>query len=295
MPLAPIDELVERAVAGCYALGYFESWDLASLQGTLDAAEQTRSPLIIGFNGEFLSAPHRQARERLALYAALGRAAAEEATVPCGLIFNECPRDDWTEAAIELGFNLVMPVAGESNSNDYRTRVRRIVQVAHARRVSVEAECGTLPDGSPCAAGVATEPSDAAQFVESTGVDLLAISVGNVHIYEHGSVALDLDRLRRVRQSAGVPLVLHGGTGIGRETLKGAIESGVVKVNYGTYLKRAYLNRLRELATAGRVDDVHDALGRGGKGDWLVVCREVVRDAVLERIGWLGCCGKADA
>ena len=108
MPLEPIGPMMRRAVEGGYAVGYFESWNLESLQGVIDAAEETRSPIIIGFNGDFLSRPTRLAAERLAWYAALGRAAAESASVPCGLIFNECPRDDWVRAAIEAGFNLVM-------------------------------------------------------------------------------------------------------------------------------------------------------------------------------------------
>ena len=76
MPLEPIGDLMRRAVGGGYALGYFESWNLESLQGVIDAAEETRSPIIIGFNGDFLSRPDRLARERLAWYGALGVAAA---------------------------------------------------------------------------------------------------------------------------------------------------------------------------------------------------------------------------
>src|SRR5437763_16437761 len=112
MPLIAVPELISHARSSGYAIGYFESWSIDSLEGVIDAAEQSRSPVIIGFNGEFLSRPGREATERLALYAAMGRAAAESASVPCGLIFNECPDDDWTREAIALGFNLVMPVAG---------------------------------------------------------------------------------------------------------------------------------------------------------------------------------------
>ena len=90
MPLTPIDELLQNAREHRYALGYFESWNLESLQGVLDAAEATRSPIIIGFNGEFLSHRDRQQSERLEWYAGLGKAAATSASVPCGLIFNEC-------------------------------------------------------------------------------------------------------------------------------------------------------------------------------------------------------------
>src|SRR3954464_15030763 len=109
MPLVAISTLMQEALRGRYALGYFESWNLESLQGVIDAAEETRSPVIIGFNGDFLSRPDRLARERRPWCGDLGRAAARSATVPWGLIFNECPADDWVRQAVTCGFNLVMP------------------------------------------------------------------------------------------------------------------------------------------------------------------------------------------
>src|SRR6202047_209596 len=111
MPLTPISDLVQHARAQRYALGYFESWNFESLQGVLDAAETTRSPVIIGFNGEFLSHPDRKLPERLQCYAELGKAAAACASVPCGLIFNESPDCEWGRNAGLAGFNLVMPAA----------------------------------------------------------------------------------------------------------------------------------------------------------------------------------------
>jgi fructose/tagatose bisphosphate aldolase len=84
MPLAAIVPMMRRALAERYAVGYFESWDLASLQGTIDAAESARAPVIIGFNGDFLSRADRRTPERLAWYGALGRSAAESASVPSG-------------------------------------------------------------------------------------------------------------------------------------------------------------------------------------------------------------------
>src|SRR3954453_21759466 len=123
MPLEPIGVLMRRASAGRYALGYFESWNLESLQGVIDAAEATRSPIIIGFNGDFLSRPDSLARERLAWYGALGVAAARSASVPCGLIFNECPADDWVCEAVTCGFNLVMPADPSAEFEHYQERV----------------------------------------------------------------------------------------------------------------------------------------------------------------------------
>ena len=129
-------------------------------------------------------------------------------------------------------------------------------------------------------------------FVATTGVNLLAVSVGNVHIMTHGQAGLDLDRLAEIRRRVAIPLVLHGGTGIAADALRQAIALGVAKVNYGTYLKQRYLDAIR--AALGRdASDPHHRLGIGGHEDILVAGRRAVRDAVLERIGMLGCCGRA--
>jgi ketose-bisphosphate aldolase len=296
MPLEDARKMTSRAVRGGYAVGYFESWNLESLQGVVDAAEATRSPVVIGFNGDFLTRPDRLAEERLAWYAALGRAAAATATVPCALIFNECPRDDRVRAAIELGFNLVMPADPDAAAAKSVVRVAALARLAHERGAAVEAELGELPSGahgSAARGGTATDPDAAAAFVAATGVDLLAVSVGNVHIKLDGAQGLDLDRLAAIARRVPVPLVLHGGTGIDREALRAAIQLGVAKVNYGTYLKQHYLAAVR--AAVGRDGpDPHQLLGIGGPDDVLVAGRRAVRDAVLERIDWLGCRGRAD-
>jgi fructose/tagatose bisphosphate aldolase len=139
-----------------------------------------------------------------------------------------------------------------------------------------------------------TDPERAAQFVSATGVDLLSVSVGNVHIKLDGVQGLDLGRLEAIRKRVDVPLVLHGGTGIATDSLRAAIALGVAKVNYGTYLKQRYLRAVG--AAIGReCIDPHRLLGRGGNEDVLVAGRLAVRDAVLERIEVLGCCGRANS
>lgn len=296
MPLVPIPQLVQAARAGGYALGYFESWNLESLQGLVDAAEQTRSPIIAGFNGDFLCRATRRAPERLSWYAEMGRAAAASTSVPCGLIFNECPNDVWVGRAVAAGFNLVMLADPEAPLEDYTRRVREIVAHAHRHGAAVEAELGELPCGLPGTAqhrGDLTEPGVAAEFVRATGVDLLAVSVGNVHILTKGEREIDLGALARLHRAIPeVPLVLHGGTGIGREDIRQAIRLGVVKVNYGTCLKQRYLTAVRR-ALGVEEANPHELLGIGGERDVMVAGRLAVRDAVVERIELLGGCGKA--
>ena len=275
---------------------------MKSLQGVLDAAEKTRSPVIIGFNGEFLTIPGRRAKERVGLYGALGRAAAETASVPCGFIFNECPGEQDVHNAVFAGFNLVMLSAGERSIDEYQHSVAALVQFAHRNNIAVEAELGELPSGD---LGVVdhshssmTDPDQAARFVEATGVDLLSVSAGNIHVLMDGQRGLDLQHLERIRKRVTIPLGLHGGTGIPADSLRAAIQMGVAKVNYGTYLKLRYLAALRACLSIGRQGtggemNPHKLLGMGGDEDLLTASRLAVRDAVLERIEYLGCAGRA--
>jgi fructose/tagatose bisphosphate aldolase len=178
---------------------------------------------------------------------------------------------------------------------DYTRRVRQLVAHCHALGVAVEGEIGELPCGVADTGGRAGEPTDpdlAARFVADTGVDLLAVSAGNVHIQLSGEQDLDLDLLAAVHAVVPVPLVLHGGTGITSASLSAAIRLGVAKVNYGTYLKQRYLQAVRGTLASDEVNP-HELLGRGGSRDVMVAGRAAVRDAVLERIGDLGCCGRA--
>ena len=301
MPLESAQELAQHAYRNSYAIGYFESWNLESLEGVVDAAEKTRSPIILGFNGEFLSARQRAAEENLAWYAALGKAAAESAQVPCGLIFNECSNDDWVFSAIDLGFNLVMPADPAASYDDYVQRVKNITKYAHAKSAAVEAEIDELPCGGDSHAPAVdantgpvkkTEPQQLAEFVAATNVDLLAVSAGNIHISLDGEFDLDLERLAALHATVPVPLVLHGGTGITATSLSLAVKMGVAKVNFGTYLKQRYLQALRQ-SLATDIANPHVLLGMGSRNDLLVAGRWAVRDAVLERIHLLGWCGSA--
>ena len=295
MSLEPISEMMRHARSHHYAVGYFESWNIDSPYGVIDAAEQMKSPVIIGFNGEFLSHAARVETERLALYGALGKAAAASAGVPCGFIFNECAQDEWTRNAITLGFNLVMPADPDAAPADYKERVSAIAQLAHANSVAVEAEIGQIAighSGEEDRAGSETSAEDAKAFVAETGIYLLAVSVGNVHIALNGAHGLDLVRLADIHAAADVPLVLHGGTGIAPDHLVKAISLGVTKVNYGTYIKQRYLEAVR-IAINSDEPNPHSLIGLGGAEDILVVGRKAVREAVLERLPLLNSAGKA--
>ena len=296
MPVESVTAMLGRALEGRYAVGYFESWNLESLQGVIDAAERTRSPVLIGFNGQFLSRAGRLAAERISWYAALARAAAESASVPCGLVFNECAQDDWVRAAVTSRFGQVMLDDPDADRGDYVRRIAELTEFAHQHGVAVEAEVGELPCGSSGSVehdrGSLTDPEAAARFVKETGIDILAVSIGNVHVLLQGDQALDLSLLAAIRERTDLPLDLHGGSGISPGDLQAAIPLGVAKVCYGTCIKQRYLTAVR--AALGRDEpNPHNLLGYGGQEDVMVAGRLAVRDAILERIERLGCCGRA--
>ena len=295
MPLVPVRKLLAHAQQNKYALGYFESWNLESLLGVIDAAEQTSSPIIIGFSGDFLTLPDRLTQEKITIYGQLGRAAAENSAIPCGVIFNECPVEDGVYQAIASGFNLVMLAAHGYSYQEYLQKNTRIVEHAHQHGVAVEAELGELPSGESGTideqASFQTDPRQAGEFAQLTGVDLLSVSVGNVHVLMDGRQDLDLELLAKIHEQVPVPLGLHGGTGISDASIQSAARLGVAKVNYGTYLKLSYLETLRKALRSDETNP-HKLLGMGGHEDILVTTRLAVRDAVLERLCTLGCCGR---
>jgi len=287
--------ILKHAYENNYAVGYFESWDLVSIQGVIDAAEESQAPVIIGFSGDFLVNPEREAEEHIEIYGALARAAADTAKVPCAVILNECPRSDWVKKAMDCGFNLVMFSDDDAPYEDYVKQVANLCELAHSKGATIEASVGKLSSGDPRFATDEADPSDphvVSDFVKRTNVDFVAVSVGNVHVMTTGQTALDLERLKLISDKVKIPLVLHGGSGIAPESLRQAIDLGVSKVNYGTYLKQRYLSAVRA-ALQNRNADPHHLLGYGGKEDVLTIGRRAVRDAVLERIDLLGCCGKA--
>ena len=297
MPLRPVKQLLEKARRGRYAVGYFECWNLESLQGVIDAAEKARAPVIIGFNGQFMSHHNRLASERLAWYAALGTAAAKSASIPCGLLFNECANDRWIRLAVDAGFSQVMLDDPDASPKQYVRRLRNLAAYAHKKGAAIEAEAGELPCGASGTVdkdlGAMTDPSNAADLVARTGVDILSVSIGNVHILVRGRKPLNLDCLAAIRSKVDVLLDLHGGSGIPDADLRKAIAIGVSKVCYGTVIKQRYLKAVRKALSTDETNP-HKLLGCGGREDVMVAGRLAVRDAVLERMEVLGCCGNGE-
>ncbi len=294
MPLVSMKELLAEARKGGYAVSYCESWNLESLQAVLETAVELDSPIIAGFSGRFLMDPGRAKPEELKYYAGMTRI-IEDLPVPVALLLNETDSLPQIQAAIDLGFNSIMVENERLSFSDYRDLVRRVVALSSRSRVSVEAQVGNLPcgscDGEP---GQTTDPDIARAFVEDTGVDALAVSVGNVHILTEGVAAMNLDTIDRIRAKVGVPLVLHGGTGIPRESAQAIIHRGIAKFNFGTVLKQAFLRAVRDRLTAYTEPmSPHPFVGMGGPEDVLVAGREAMASEVRQILLCFGSAGRA--
>jgi ketose-bisphosphate aldolase len=300
MALVTMKRLMDHALLNGYAVGYFEAWNMDSILAVVDAAERTKSPVIIGFGGQFIGSGKRTIQENIYHYGALGRAIAENAKVPCALLLNEAHEVPMLIQGLKAGFNAIMYEDHDISIEEFTEINKYLVRTAHYLGADVEAEIGELPNASIATGSVSsghkTDPDEAARFVEETGIDALAVSVGNVHLLENKKSDLDFDLITELRKKIKVPLVLHGGTGISPENLKEAIRLGMCKVNIGTVMKRAYLKAIQLYLGTHNVDktDPHDVIGRGGNEDMLSVAREAVADEVVKFMKIFGCENKAN-
>ncbi len=296
MPIVPLGQMLADARSGGYAVCYCESWNLESLQAAVEAAEESRSPIVAGFNGGFLRHRSRSKPENLSYYAGL-RLALERSPVPISFLLNESNSVDQIEQGIELGFNAVMPDNEGMDTEEYLRLVNEVVALARKRDVWVEAQLGELPHGTVTSNGHSgiTDPELAREFVEITRIDALAVSIGNVHVLTTGRASIDLDALRRIQDRVTVPLVVHGGTSIAHENLQALVCMGVAKLNFGTILKQAYLDAVREqLWRYQRPMNPHAFLGIGGDRDIMVAGRNAVKSKVKELLQVSGSTGRVD-
>jgi fructose/tagatose bisphosphate aldolase len=299
MPLVSFDDLMGAAADGNYAVGYFESWDKHSLLAVADAAKLTRSPVLLGFSGYYLSHPERIARDPLSVYAALGREVCQRLPVPAALVYNESPDMASVLEAAGLGFSLVMYSDERLEAGSQLERVKEASRSAHLEGAAVEGEIFTLPGVSgtliePPADVPLTGVEEAVEFVVETGVDALAVNLGQMHLHGRRQVRLDLERLRALKDALTIPLALHGASSIRRDHLRTAVELGVLKINVGSKLKQAYFEALRKACNdIGDLYNPYLVIGSGLEDDVLTAARLALRDVVADWMSLIGCAGKA--
>lgn len=234
--LVNLNDILKDAQNKKYAVGLFNTTDTDMLQGAIEAAEELRSPIVIGTAEVLL--PYGD----LSLIAPSLIAAAKRATVPVavhydhGLTFERCIE------AMKLGFSSIMfdGSAGDTETNLANTR--EIVKIAHAMGITVEGEIGHVGEaakGDNETGDMYTTREEAISFVENTGVDALAIAIGTAHGAYKSKPKLDLERLKDIRSALDTPLVLHGGSGLSDDDFRNTVKYGIAKINIFTDLCNA--------------------------------------------------------
>jgi fructose-bisphosphate aldolase class II len=293
MALVSLSSLLWQAREQGYAVGYFEAWDTYSIEAVIEAAEQEEAPVVIGFGGMMMDQPwiDRHGIEALGAY---GRVMAQRASVPCAFILNEVWELEHAHRGVGSGYNAVMINSADLDYGDNVARNRQLVAWAHPCQVEVQGELGRLPNFGEDDISVLTDPDQAQEYVNQTGIDCLAISIGNQHLRTEGRASIDLDRLRAIRKCVDVPLTMHGGSGFPEEIVAQVIREGIALFHVGTILKRRYLEQTRQYLRA--MQDSRDWQGLVGcrkQSDFLMPGKLAIGDAVRAGIRLYGASGKA--
>lgn len=245
--LITMGEMLREAQAKSYAVPAPNVWNEESVRAVLDAAEELRSPIILDYSFMVRGFGDRAAQvmyEQM-LYTVPW---AKEASVPVAINLDHGMAYHHAVTAIRNGFSSIMV---DRSSLPYEENVREVselVKIAHAVGVSVEAELGHVGEGETYdATANLTDPDQAADYVEKTGIDCLAVAIGTAHGAYSGTPHIDFDRLEEIRKRVSIPLVLHGGSGTGDENLARAARSGITKVNLYTDLVTAGMEEIRKL------------------------------------------------
>jgi len=280
MNFVPMHHLLQPAYEGRYAVPSFCAWNAEVAETILQVASDLRAPVILMSGpGEFpLNPPDTLAR--------VCQVVASKYSVPAALHLDHGDSPATVDLCLNAGYTSVML--------DYSTRafaenvagMKQVVAKAHPRDVTVEGEIGSVGkvDDVTVEGGdhsTLTDPAKAARFVELTEVDALAVSIGNAHGIYTKLPVFDFERLEKIRQAVGVPLVLHGGSGTQPEYIQKAVSLGMAKINIASELCKAFRDSYAEQH-------------RGGKSGWLPTVLGAARPAmasVVER--WIKLCGAA--
>lgn len=291
MSVASAREMLLEASARRYAVGAFNVTSLPQMQGVVEAAVDRRAPLIL----QTSVMPSRSIGRDVLV--ALYRSLAASAPVPVCLHLDHCTEAAYCMACAEAGYTNVMIDASQLPFEENVRQTKSVCGHAHAiGDVSVEGELGTVSGAEDQAAVVTDQtrlcdPKRAVEFVERTGVDLLAPAIGTAHgIYTTPDPRVDFDRLSRIRaeldaRGMPTPLVIHGGTGLPEHTVLELIRRGGAKFNVSTELKHVLVDTTRRY--------IQDHPGEYDPGRIDSAVRDATRKAVTAWIDLLGCAGKA--
>jgi fructose-bisphosphate aldolase class II len=276
--------LLQRAKEEGYAVGAFNANNMEIIQAIIETAEEEKAPVIL------------QASQGAIQYAgvdyiaAMVKVAAEKATVPVSLHLDHGTDFEQNVKCIRAGFSSVMFDGSKLPLPENIAIARKVCDVAHIVGVSVEGELGQIPKSGENVTREQLEklmanPQETEEFVKKTGVDSLAIAVGNVHGMKTREAQIDIPRIERIQKLTNIPLVLHGASGIPDESVKRAIKAGICKINIDTEIRKAFVRGIGIILkeNPNEIDPIK-ILGKA---------KTEMKEAVREKIRLFGCNNKA--
>ena len=237
MPFATSEKMLRDAQAGHYAVGAFNAENMEMVQAIIAAAEEMKAPVMIQTTTSTLKYASPE------LFAAMVRAEAENASVPVCVHLDHGESYELAVRCMNAGYTSVMIDGSKLPFEENIAVTKKVVDAARAGGIPVEAELGTVggKEDDTAAKGCAyTEPEQAREFAERTGVSSLAVAIGTAHGFYKSSPVLDVERLSRIAACADIPLVLHGASGLTDEQVRECVKRGICKVNIATELRNAY-------------------------------------------------------
>lgn len=245
--LVNLEKMLKRAYENKYSVGSFNGYNFETFKGIVNGANRKQQGVIVAFGAKYLS--------NLSLFEAKAmlEPIAMSTDIPVCLHLDHCSDIDIIEDAIEVGFTSVMYDGSKLTYEENIANTKRVVNMAHENGVSVEAELGSIAAGNNSHEGnvddkeVYTNPDLARNFVEETGVDCLAVSIGTVHGNYKGEPNIRVDILKKINDAVGIPLVLHGGSGTPEGVIRQCIDQGICKINVNTEISNYVIENSREI------------------------------------------------
>lgn len=286
--ITSVKEILNKAKEGGYAVGAFNTVNLETTRAIVEAAKELRSPVIIQITEKTLE--YAGGRGIFNLVKNDAEFYARE--IPIGIHLDHGKSFEIVQRVVAIGFPSVMYDGSRKKYVDNMEITKKVVEFCHEKGVSVQGELGSVPYlGEIDAGDVAwekymTDPGEAASFVRDTGIDALAVAIGNAHDFFKERSTPDFDRLEMIRKNIEIPIVLHGASDWESDRVKEAISRGVSCFNVDTAIRLAFINNLiNSVRNQGNVSfDIRKLLGEA---------RDAVKDVVKKKILIYGSDGKA--
>lgn len=285
MPLVSMKEMLEKGKENGYAVGQFNLNNLEYAQAILQAAEEEKSPVILGVSE---GAARYMGGFNVVVAMVKSLMDSYKTTVPVAIHLDHGSSFAKCAEAIHAGFTSVMIDASHDPLEENIEVTKKVVELAHLHGVSVEAELGTVggQEDDVIADGVIyADPQECKQLVDATGIDCLAPALGSVHGPYKGEPNLGFKEMEEILDLVKIPLVLHGGTGIPTKDIQRAISLGTAKINVNTENQIAQAKKVREVLNES--PDLYDPRKYLGPG------REAIKETVISKMREFGSSQKA--